>query len=81
MPYGNYKTKESIKINSERVINNIHPNNTTNIWDAIRLAFQTISDIEKSDLSVVHKAILFTDGVPNKHPFPVSSYDNNSYDP
>ena len=53
----------------ERVIDGLRPGGTTNIWDAIRLTFQTMKELNETHSSLIHKPILFTDGVPNNHPF------------
>jgi hypothetical protein len=62
------KSNEIYLIN---LIDRICACSTTNIWDAFRLGFETIKSIDTPDY---HKMILFTDGIPNNHPFPSASY-------
>jgi len=70
-------TKDNIAL-IERVINGITPESTTNIWDAFRLAIESASEVNDSmPDAVIHKMVIFTDGVPNIHPF-MSDGDNYS---
>ena len=52
-----------------RIIERLQPSGQTNISIAIQLAFQTIKELNETHSTLIHKPILFTDGVPNIHPF------------
>lgn len=63
------KVDNSNKGRFNRIIEGFSAKQATNIWDAFRLSFQTIEELNESPLPIDHQVILFTDGVPNRHPF------------
>lgn len=63
------KVDDSNKARFNRIIEGFRAKHTTNIWDAFRLAFLTIEEHRESPIPLEHQVILFTDGVPNTHPF------------
>lgn len=72
------KVDETNKDKFNRIIQGFSGKYTTNIWDAFRLAFQTIEEVKDSPIPLEHQIILFTDGVPNSHPF---ASQNDQYTP
>lgn len=57
---------DQMKSRCNDLIDNLHPTNTTNIWDALRLSFEIASSEEHKNKNIA--ILLFTDGVPNVNP-------------
>ena len=54
------------KTTANNIIDDLHPTNTTNIWDALRLGIEISNNPEFKNKNI--SLLLFTDGVPNNNP-------------
>jgi len=60
------KMIETEKSKVSDLVDQLKPTNTTNIWDALRLALEIVKNPEHNNKNIF--ILLFTDGVPNNNP-------------